>query len=120
MGVLESVDLKQKNYPFRKKFEEFYEEYELLSSRYSEIRYYQMTPDIKANENFKGHVQEIFRKCVGDIGGEGEKYAIGRSKVLMMPTIKTILDKCMAKAAASRNMNAKVIKNAFMVFQGAL
>ena len=35
MGVLESVDLKQKNYPFRKKFEEFYAEYELLGSRYS-------------------------------------------------------------------------------------
>ena len=42
MGVLESVDLKQKNYPFRKKFEEFYGEYELLSSRYSTMRYYQM------------------------------------------------------------------------------
>ena len=24
MGVLESVDLKQKNYPYRKKYEEFY------------------------------------------------------------------------------------------------
>ena len=26
MGVMESVDLKQKNFPFRKKFEEFYPE----------------------------------------------------------------------------------------------
>lgn len=40
MGVLESVDLKQKNYPFRKKFEEFYAEYELLSPRYAQVRYY--------------------------------------------------------------------------------
>lgn len=40
MGVLESVDLKQKNYPFRKKFEEFYSEYEMLGSRYSSMRYY--------------------------------------------------------------------------------
>ena len=40
MGVLESVDLKQKNFPFRKKFEDFYSEFELLSPRYATIRYY--------------------------------------------------------------------------------
>jgi len=40
MGVLESVELKQKNFPFRKKFQEFYQEYELLSPRFSAIRYY--------------------------------------------------------------------------------
>ena len=40
MGVLESVDLKQKNYPFRKKFEEFYADFELLSPRFAQLRYY--------------------------------------------------------------------------------
>ena len=40
MGVMESVDLKQKNFPFRKRFEEFYAEYELLSPRYAQVRYY--------------------------------------------------------------------------------
>ena len=40
MGVLESVDLKQKNYPFRKKFEEFYSDFELLSPRFAQLRYY--------------------------------------------------------------------------------
>ena len=49
MGVMESVDLKQKNFPFRKRFEEFYAEYELLSPRYAQVRYYQMD---KASENF--------------------------------------------------------------------
>ena len=61
MGVLESVDLKQKNYPFRKKFEEFYAEYELLSPRYAQVRYYQMN---KASEDFKAHVVEIFALCL--------------------------------------------------------
>ena len=42
MGVLESVDLKQKNFPFRKKFEEFYADFELLSPRFATLRYYQM------------------------------------------------------------------------------
>ena len=40
MGVMESVALKQKNFPFRKKFEEFYAEYELLSPRYAQKSYY--------------------------------------------------------------------------------
>jgi len=39
MGVLESVDPKQKNFPFRKKFEEFYAEYELLGTKYADMRY---------------------------------------------------------------------------------
>mmetsp|Transcript_29119 Transcript_29119/g.28163 ORF Transcript_29119/g.28163 Transcript_29119/m.28163 type:complete len:96 (+) Transcript_29119:1919-2206(+) len=34
MGVLESVSLKQKNFPYRKGFEEFYAKYELLSPLY--------------------------------------------------------------------------------------
>ena len=42
MGVLESVELKQRNFPFRKKFEEFYAEYELLSPRFAQVRYSQM------------------------------------------------------------------------------
>lgn len=49
MGVMESVALKQKNFPFRKKFEEFYAEYELLSPRYAQKRYYQMQ---KESEDF--------------------------------------------------------------------
>jgi myosin heavy subunit len=40
MGVMESVALKQKNFPFRKKFEEFYSEFELLSPKYAQKRYY--------------------------------------------------------------------------------
>jgi len=35
MGVMESVDLKQKNFPIRKRWEEFYAEFELLSPRYA-------------------------------------------------------------------------------------
>lgn len=50
MGVMESVDLKQKNFPFRKKFEEFYAEFELLSPRFAQKRYYQMD---KSEEDFE-------------------------------------------------------------------
>lgn len=42
MGVLESVDLKQKNFPFRKKYEEFYARYEILGPLYGTVRYDKM------------------------------------------------------------------------------
>jgi myosin heavy subunit len=39
MGVLESVKLKQDNFPFRKKYEEFYADYELLSEHFAVERF---------------------------------------------------------------------------------
>lgn len=39
MGVLESIKVKQENFPYRKKYEEFYKIYELLSPAYVEGRY---------------------------------------------------------------------------------
>lgn len=56
MGVLESVDLKQKNFPFRKKYEDFYSEFELLSPKYATIRYYQMNKD---QEDFEAMSKQI-------------------------------------------------------------
>lgn len=50
MGVLESIDVKQKNYPYRKSFEEFYHRYELLSPLYGTMRYENMP---KASTDFK-------------------------------------------------------------------
>ena len=105
MGVLESVDLKQKNYPFRKKFEEFYADYELLSPRFATVRYYQMD---KQAEDFRAHVAQIFDQCLLGLGKD--LYAIGNSKVLLQPQIKQVLDKCMEKASMMRNMKAKVLK----------
>ncbi len=51
MGVLESVDLKQKNFPYRKYYEEFYQKYEILSPLYGTSRYDNM-PD-KSLYNFR-------------------------------------------------------------------
>ena len=39
MGVLESVNLKQKNFPFRRKYEEFYADFEILSPHFAQERY---------------------------------------------------------------------------------
>jgi len=50
MGVLESVDLKQKNFPYRKNYEEFYQRYELLSPLYGRCRYDNM---VKSEYDFR-------------------------------------------------------------------
>jgi len=61
MGVLESIDLKQKNFPFRKSFEEFYSRFELLSSRFGQERYYQMD---KFRTDFQALSKEILVKTL--------------------------------------------------------
>jgi myosin heavy subunit len=48
MGVLESIKVKQENFPYRKKYEEFYRIYELLSPAYAEGRYDLMSDSDKA------------------------------------------------------------------------
>lgn len=51
MGVLESVDLKQKNFPYRKYYEDFYARYELLGPIYGQCRYDNMVD--KSAYNFR-------------------------------------------------------------------
>lgn len=47
MGVLESIKVKQENFPYRKKYEDFYKIYELLSPAYVEGKYDLMTDEVK-------------------------------------------------------------------------
>ena len=71
MGVLESIDVKQKNYPFRKSFEEFYHRYELLSPLYGTMRYDQMPK----NSDFRSMSESILKEALNGLGGEF--YAVG-------------------------------------------
>ena len=59
MGVLESIRVKQENYPYRFKFEDFYWKYELLSSFYSEGRYDLMSEEKKKSIDWKEKCQNI-------------------------------------------------------------
>ena len=44
---------------------------------------------------------------------------MGRSKILMMPEIRSVLEKCMDKASEMRNKKAKIIKKVFDIYLGA-
>ena len=114
MGVLESVDLKQKNFPFRRKFDDFYEEYELLSPKYATIRYKQMN---KAEYDFETMSKQIMSSTMQGCGNEF--YAWGRFKILMMPDAKVVLEKAKDKAAYQRNLSAEALKKAFCIYFGS-
>ena len=49
-----------------------------------------------------------------------EFYALGNTKILMMPETKDVLNKCKIKASESRNRAANVLKKAFPLFTGAV
>jgi len=108
MGVMESVALKQKNFPFRKKFEEFYAEYELLSPKYAQKRYYQMD---KGAEDFKTLSSNIVLEQMQGCGKEF--YAIGNTKILMMPEARCVIDECKKKASEKRDKMANILKTAY-------
>jgi myosin heavy subunit len=52
MGVLESIKVKQENFPYRKKYEDFYRIYELLSPAYVEGRYDLMSAAEKSSKKW--------------------------------------------------------------------
>lgn len=63
MGVLESISVKQENFPYRKKYEDFYRQYELLSPAYSEGRYDMMSESTKDSKNWKELSEQIMERA---------------------------------------------------------
>ena len=57
MGVLESIRVKQENFPYRYKYEDFYKSFELLSPAYVEGRYDLMTEDQRATKDWRKLVE---------------------------------------------------------------
>jgi myosin heavy subunit len=98
MGVLESIDLKQKNYPYRKSFEEFYQRYEIISPIFGTQRYDQMD---KGSTDFRQLSSEIIKDTL--LGFGSDLYAIGNTKILMRNEIVAVLDRAKGKAVTIFN-----------------
>jgi myosin heavy subunit len=92
MGVLESVDLKQKNFPYRKNYEEFYARYELLSPIYGKCRYDNMD---KGAYDFRELSVSIVKITLQEFGKE--YYALGTTKIFMMLEVVALFDKAIQK-----------------------
>ena len=62
MGVLESISVKQENFPYRKKYQDFYRIYEILSPAYGEGRYLMMSEAVKNSKDWKKLTAEIMAR----------------------------------------------------------
>ena len=71
----------------------------------------------KSAEDFESLAKEI---VITQMQGKGVgRYALGRTKILMMPEIRQVLEKCMEKASELRNQKAKILKKVFNIYLGA-
>ena len=102
MGVLESIKVKQENFPYRKKYEEFYRIYELLSPAYAEGRYDLLSDSVKAGRQWDKLSQQIIEKVFSPLNKEEYEsfYALGKTKILKMGEAKLVLDKSKQKAVS--------------------
>lgn len=106
MGVLESIKVKQVNFPYRKKHAEFYKLYELLSPAYGEGRYDLLSESEKASRNWKQLSEEIVKRVFSPLNKEHldmifpKLCAFGTTKILKMGEVKQVLDESKAKAVS--------------------
>lgn len=74
MGVLESIEVKQKNYPYRRKFIEFYQRYEDLCSASATKRFEEYVAQKADFEALSRKIlEETFHGCANDMFAFGHK-----------------------------------------------
>jgi myosin heavy subunit len=103
MGVLESIRVKQENFPYRYKYEDFYRNYELLSPEYTKGRYDLMTESDRRSKEDKWpqYAEEILKVAFAPMQAEEWAHlkANGVTRLLMHAECKMVLDKCKSKAS---------------------
>lgn len=65
----------------------------------------------KGSEDFQKLACDIVTECMQGCGKE--YYALGNTKILMMPEARTVIEECMKKAAEKRDKAAAVLKRAY-------
>jgi hypothetical protein len=65
----------------------------------------------KASEDFQKLSCDIVTECMQGCGKEF--YALGNTKILMMPEAKAVIDECMKRASEKRDRCAAILKRAY-------
>jgi len=115
MGVLESIKVKQENFPYRKKHEEFYRLYELLSPAYSEGRYDLLTETQKASKQWDVLCNDILERVFAPLQkAEYERYfAAGKTKILMMGECRAVLEQSRMRASRKYDKMSRMLKRSY-------
>lgn len=109
--------MKQENFPFRKKYEEFYKLYEILSPAYSEGRYDMMSESTKSSKDWRSLTIETMDRVFAPLEkSEYERsYALGKTKIMMNTEIKEVLECSRQKAAAVYDKHSGYLKRCYAV-----
>jgi len=110
MGVLESIEVKQKNFPFRRKFNEFYHRYEDLCSISSSKRYDML---IGENADFKQLCEQVLKETLRDFADE--LYAFGHVKIFCKNELILVLEKARSKAQQKKSTSVNMIQQCFRI-----
>ena len=105
MGVLESIEVKQKNYPYRRKFNEFYHRYEDLCPSTASQRYHTLE---EAGADFRKLSEEILQ-CTFRGLADG-LFAFGHQKVFLKNELVQVLEKARFKAQEKFAKSVNVIQ----------
>lgn len=119
MGVLESIRVKQENFPYRYKYEDFYKNYELLSSAYVEGRYDLMSQDQKNMKKWNELGKEIMLRVFAPLAPEEYQdfFAEGRTKIMMHAEAKAVVDASKNKASLQYDKRCKFLKRSYSIMK---
>lgn len=115
MGVLESIRVKQENFPYRYKYEDFYRTYELLSDEYVKGRYDLMDDATKAGKDWKSLSEQIIKTVFKPLNpDEYSKYlAFGLTKLMMHSECKLVIEDSKMIASKKYDKMARFVKRSY-------
>ena len=108
MGVLESIEVKQKNYPYRRKFMEFYQRYEDLCSTSATKRFEQL---VLEGADFRKLCEQIMEETLR--GTAEGLFEFGHTKVFCKNELVYVLEKARSKAQEKKSKACNLVKTFF-------
>lgn len=110
MGVLESIEVKQKNFPYRRKFVEFYQRYEDLCSTSASKRFEVM---VQEGADFEKLCHQIIEET---LRGHAEGlYAFGHRKIFLKNELVQVIEKARSKAQEKKSKSVNIIQKCFHI-----
>ena len=115
IGVLDAINIRKSNYPYRMKYDKFYEQYEDLCSVSIETPLRVLK---EQNPKYLELTKQVIKEQLGELGKD--LYAFGKSLILFKNEIRIVLEKGKKKARCEKELAANYIIEAFDSIQGII
>lgn len=110
MGVLESIEVKQKNFPYRRRFDEFYKRYEDLCPSTASKRFKIL---VEEKVDFKKLCKEILNSTLRGLADE--LFAFGHHKIFLKNELALVLEKARYRAQEKKSKSVNIIQKCFQI-----